>query len=183
MALPDPFNTVEELALWSGFQQGPSNGQDSVLEGTFAYGQFQTALRQARREIYRKTGLKQNAEFSEDRQDELKEAELWLAVARLYPNFASRMQLEFPESNIQSTGEVMNGADTPSPYEKVKQLMELMYENLRRIGLDLLESSSTRFYVSLGREPQSERFPCLVSSSHSFPVQGTLGCATCGGCL
>lgn len=138
MAIPDPFNTVAELVLWSGFQQGPSQGQASVLEGTFALGQFETALKDARREIYRKTLRKDNDEFDEDRQDELKEAERYLATARLFPNFASRMQIAFPESNLQSVGDVMTGANTPSPYEKGAQWINLMYKKLRSIGLDLL---------------------------------------------
>lgn len=156
MALPQPFNTVEDLVLWSGFQQGPSEGQSSVLGGTFALSQFETALKEARREIYRKTLGKGNDDFDEDRQEELREAERYLATARLYPNFASRMQIAFPESNLQSVGDVMTGADTPSPYEKGQQLINLMYAKLRAIGLELLRGipwEMRAFEISVDRPP------------------------------
>jgi hypothetical protein len=138
MSLPEPFNTVEELVLWSGFEQGPAQGRQSVLDGTFALSQFESALRESRREIYRRAGRRQNDEYDEARADELKEAERYLATARLYPNFGARMQLEFPESNLASVGDVMTGADTPDPYAKGRQLVEFMYNALRRIGLACL---------------------------------------------
>jgi len=141
MALPNPFNTVEELVLWSGFEQGPSQGQASVLSGTFALSQFETALKESRREIYRRAGRKENDEYDEARADELKECERYLACSRLYPNFGARMQLEFPESNLSQVGDVSVGADTPSPYEKGKLLVEFMYSSLRRIGLGLLRGN------------------------------------------
>ena len=173
MALPDPFNSVEELVLWSGFEQGPSQGQASVLSGTFALSQFETALQESRREIYRRTGRKGNDDFDEDRADELKEAERYLAASRLYPNFGARMQLEFPESNLAAVGDVMTGADTPDPYTKGKQLVEFMYAALRRIGLAILESPSHRWDMRLGTadEPATvaDRYPCLAGF-------------TCGGC-
>ena len=161
--------------MWSGFQQGPSEGQASVLEGTFALSQFETALAEARREICRKTLGLDNDEFDDDRQDELKEAERYLATARLYPNFASRMQIAFPESNLQSVGDVMTGADTPSPYEKGQQLINLMYAKLRAIGLMLLEAPSHRWDIQLATVEQpstvADRYPCLSTLQ---------GC--CGGC-
>lgn len=161
--LPDPFNSVAELSLWSGFLQGDSNGQNSVLEGTFAFVQFETALAEARREIYRKTLRKQNDEFDEDRRDELKEAERWLAIARLWPNFGARMALKFPESNAQGTGEVFSGPDTPAPLEKSRQYVEFMYQRLRRIGLELLESPSTRFAISIGTPNEAiDPYRCLA---------------------
>lgn len=173
MSLPAPFNSVEDLVLWSGFQQGPSQGQASVLSGTFDIAQFETALAEARREIYRRTRRKNNDEFNEDRADELKEAERYLATARLYPNFASRMQIAFPESNLQSVGDVMTGADTPSPYEKGQQLINLMYKKLRAIGLMLLESPSHRWDIQLAQDRQSMtvsgRYPCLAA----FQGEGT----------
>lgn len=138
MALPDPFGSVAELVLWSGFEQGASNGQASVQQGTFAFSQFDTALRESRREIYRKTLGKDNDEFDEDRADELKEAERYLAISRLYPNFGSRMQIKFPESNLQSVGSVMSGADTPDPFSKGRQLVEFMANRFRTIGRELL---------------------------------------------
>lgn len=168
MALPDPFNTVDDLVLWSGFQQGPSQGQASVIAGSFALGQFETALRESRREIYRRTGRRDNDDFDEDRADELREAERYLAAARLYPNFGSRMQLEFPESNLAAVSEVMTGADTPSPYEKGRQLVEFMYSSLRQIGLMLLESPSTRWDIRVGIIPPATttvtRYPCLSAN-------------------
>ena len=164
MALPTPFNTVEELSLWSGFSQGAATGQDSVLNGTFTFGMFQTALRESRREIYRKTGKRSNTDFDEDRLDELTEAEKWLAAARLYPNYGSRMIIFFPESNIQATGETMSGADTPSPYEKNDALLGRIYKKIRGIGLDLLEAKSNRFAFTVAKLPEPVTdFPCLES--------------------
>lgn len=109
--LPDPFNSVAELVLWSGFEHGAANGQDSVLEGTFSFPQFQTALAEARREIYRKTANTANDGFDDGRRDELKEAERYLATARLWPNYGARMALKFPESNAQSVGGTFSGPD------------------------------------------------------------------------
>lgn len=156
MSLPDPFNTVEELVLWSGFQQGPSEGQASVLQGTFALSQFETALQEARREIYRRTEGKGNDDFTEDRADELKEAERYLACARLLPNYSSRMQIFFPESNMQSVGEVVVGPDTPSPMEKSRNWLGFMYKRLRAIGLELLRGipwEMRAFEISVDRPP------------------------------
>ena len=162
MALPSPFNTVEELIVWSGFEQSDARGKDAVLQGSFPFEQFQTALKEARREIYRKTRQKQNDEFNEDRADELKEAERYLATARLYPNFGARMQLKFPESNISSIASVMNGADSPDPYTKGRQLVEFMYQKIRAIGLELLNSPSNCWAVGLTKYPETNNpYPCL----------------------
>lgn len=179
MALPDPFNTVEDLVLWSGFRQGASEGQASVLQGTFAYSQFETALAEARREIYRATLQAENDDFAEDRQDELKEAERYLATARLVPNFASRMQIAFPESNLQSVGEVMSGADTPSPYEKGAQWINVMYQRLRAIGLELLHAPAHRYSIHVGQDDRSDSFPCLSSLDHCQGVSVCCGCQPC----
>lgn len=165
MALPDPFNSVEELILWSGFDHGASSGQASVIQGTFAYSQFECALAEARRDIYRRTGQRDNDNFTEDRADELKEAERYLAIARLIPNYANRMQLEFPESNLASVGEVMVGADTPSPYEKGAQWIEKMYNAYRSMGLALLGNAREHANVELGDELIPESYPCLLSTT------------------
>ncbi|MBP7746921.1 MAG: hypothetical protein KA383_12395 [Phycisphaerae bacterium] len=160
----ETFNNVEELILWSGFDHGASSGQASVTQGTFAYGQFERALDEARREIYRKTGQRLNDEFDEDRADELKEAERYLAIARLIPNYANRMQLEFPESNLASVGEVTVGADTPSPYEKGAQWIEKMYSAYRSMGLALLANARDHADIELGDDVSSESYPCLSPS-------------------
>lgn len=164
MALPSPFNTVEELSLWSGFSQGAATGQDSVLNGTFTFGMFTTALKESRREIYRKTGKRSNSAFDEDRLSELTEAEKWLAAARLYPNYSSRMFIFFPESNLQSSGEVLSGADTPDPFFKSRQLLEFTYRRIRALGLELLEAKSNRFAFVVAKLPEPVTdFPCLES--------------------
>ena len=71
MALPDPFNSVSALLAFTSFEQGEANGQDSVRAGTFAFSQFENALRQSRYEIYRKTLRKGNDDFSDDRLEEI----------------------------------------------------------------------------------------------------------------
>ena len=162
MALPIPFNTVADLVLWSGFEQGASNGQDSVLQGTFAFAQFSTALKESRREIYVRAGKKENADYTEWRADELKESERYLATARLFPNFGSRMQLKFPESNLSSVNSVTTGADTPDPFSKGRQLVEFMYKSLRAIGLELLNSPASRFVAEVSTVRIIDRFPSLL---------------------
>ncbi len=161
MSLPNPFNSVADLVLWSGFRYGTHDDQESVLKGSFDYSQFTTALAEARREIYRKTRQMNNDEFDEDRKDELKEAERYLATARLYPNYAARMTILFPESNIQSVGEVMSGADTPSPYEKQAQLINLMTTKLRQYGLRLLEADSQKYVAEIGTIDLTKTYPAL----------------------
>jgi len=173
--LPAPFNSVEEFVLWSGFEQGESNGQNSVLEGTFSFGMFQTALRESRREIYIKTLRKQNDDFTEERAAELKEAERYLATARLFPNFGTRIQIKFPESNAQNLGEFGSGPDTPSPAEKGRQYVEFMASRFRRIGLELLESPSTRYQVTVGTDTWTEQYPCL-SRGARYGSGLTYGC-------
>ena len=179
MSLPDPFNSVQELVLWSGFEQGASNGQASVQQGTFAYSQFETALAEARREIYRATLRTENDDFDEDRKDELKEAERYLATARLYPNYGARMMICFPESNLSSVGEVMIGADTPSPYEKSRQLVEFMAQRLRQIGLDLLQAPANRFEIELGQDTRNDNYTCLPNPTYTTFMYGQDYC----GCL
>jgi len=138
MSLPNPFNSVADLLAFTSFQQGAANGQDSVTEGTFAFSQFQSALRQARYEIYKKTLRKQNDEFDDDRLEELREAELWLSTARLYRNYGERIVLKFPESNLAGVASVTIGADTPSPTEKGQHWVEFMLTRIRAMGLALL---------------------------------------------
>lgn len=166
--IPSPFNTVAELVLWSGFEQGDSNGRDSVIAGTFSFGMFETALNDARLEIYRKTLRKQNGEFTEDRAAELKIAERYLATAFLFPNFGSRMQLKFPESNLAAVGSVQIGADTPDPFSKGRQYVEFMYDKIRSIGLAYLESPSTRFAIEVSKDNRSttQTYSCPCISNY-----------------
>lgn len=180
MALPAAFNSVADLVLWSGFKQGASSGQNSVLKGTFAFSQFETALTEARNEIYRRTMQTANAEFSEDRLAELLEAEKYLAISRLWINFSGRIQISFPESNLQAVGEVMSGADTPSPTEKGKQYLDFQAARLRRIGLDLIESNTNRWNIQLATYTPTDRFPCLTENAYS--IDCCCGTVHCGGC-
>lgn len=173
MALPDPFNSVAQLLAFTSFEQGASNGQDSVLEGTFAFSQFETALRQSRYEIFRKTGKRQNDEFDEDRLEELREAELWLSTARLYRNYGERIALKFPESNLSGINSVQIGADTPPPTDKGVHWVEFMQSRIRAYGLMLLESPSNRYSVAVSSvssaDSQDTPYSCLSPNC-------------CGGC-
>lgn len=168
MALPDPFNSVKQLAAFTSFREGSAAGADSVREGTFPFSAFQQALSDARREIYRRTGERENAEFSESRLDDLREAELWLATARLYPRFGERLVLAFPESNLQGVGEVMSGADTPSPVEKSEFWTGTMYQRIRAIGLSVLSGYPWDIQTVAESETIGERFTCL-SEGQSDP--------------
>lgn len=181
MSLPAPFNTVQQLLTFTSFQQGAPNGQDSVLDGTFDFAQFTSALRQARYEIYRKTLRRGNDEFEDDRLEELREAELWLATARLYRNYGERIAVKFPESNLAGVASVSIGADTPSPVEKGQHWIEFMMTRIRNFGLMLLESPSTRFAVEVSRDTATtaEDYRCLAPQS----CFGSENERKCYGCL
>lgn len=162
--LPAPFNTVEQLAGFTSFRQGSATGVDSVREGTFPFSAFDQALRDARREIHRRTNERPLAAFSEARLDDLREAELWLATARLYPRFGERIAIAYPESNLQSIGEVSSGADTPPPSgpgSKAEFWTQFMYQQLRAIGLNILYGQPW----DMGTVPESttEDYHCLLS--------------------
>lgn len=161
MALPTAFNSVEDLTRFTSFKQGAGSGVDSVREGTFAFKQFEQALKDARREIYRRTGERDVSEFSEARLDDLREAELWLATARLYPRFGERLILAFPESNLQAVGEVSQGADTPSPYEKGDAWTGQLYQRIRAVGLALLYGQPWSIETVAESETLREPFACL----------------------
>jgi len=161
--LPEPFNTVAELAGFTSFRQGAAVGVDSVREGTFPFSAFQQALEDARREIFRRTGERPTTAFTEARLGDLREAELWLAAARLYPRFGERIAIVYPESNIQSTGEVMVGADTPPPSgpgSKGEFWVQFMYQQMRAIGLNILYGQPW----DMGTVPESttEDYHCLL---------------------
>lgn len=161
MALPTPFNDETALAAFTSFKQGAKSGADSVREGTFPFAAFSQALRDARREIYRRTGERDTSEFTEARLDDLREAELWLATARLYPRFGERLILAFPESNLQAVGEVSQGADTPSPYEKGDAWTGQLYQRIRAVGLSLLHGQPWSIETVAESETLREPFTCL----------------------
>lgn len=141
MPLPDPFNSVKQLAAFTSFREGAATGADSVREGTFPFSAFEQALQDARVEIYRRTGERDDSEFTEARLYQLANAERYLATANLYPKFGERISTAFPESNIQSVSEVMVGADTPPPSgpgSKTEFWVDFMYQKVRGIGLSIL---------------------------------------------
>lgn len=175
MSLPEPFNSVADLLTFTSFQQGAPNGQDSVLDGTFDFNQFTKALKQSRYEIYRKTLRRGNDEFEDDRVEELREAELWLATARLYRNYGERIAVKFPESNLAGVGSVQIGADTPPPSgpgSKGEFWADFMMTRIRNFGLMLLESPSNRFAVEVSRDTgtTAEAYRCLAPQS-CFPCE------------
>ena len=162
--LPVPFNSVEQLAGFTSFRQGAATGVDSVREGTFPFSAFDGALRDARREIYRRTNERENDAFTAARLDDLREAELWLATARLYPRFGERIAVAYPESNLQSIGEVSSGADTPPPSgpgSKAEFWTQFMYGQMRAIGLNILYGQPW----DMGTNPEitTEDYSCLLS--------------------
>jgi hypothetical protein len=158
---PEPFNTVADLAGFTTFRQGAATGVDSVREGTFPFSAFAQALRDARREIHRRTGERPAEAFSDARFDDLREAELWLATARLYPRFGERIILSFPESNIQATGEVKSGADTPPPLEKGQAWIGGLYQQIRAIGLSILYGQP--WDMATDPEATTVDYDCLLS--------------------
>jgi hypothetical protein len=111
-------------------------------------------LKRARKEIWRKTLKRGNSEFDEDRVEELREAELWLATARLYPIFGERIALVYPESNLSGLGAATIGADTPPPSgpgSKGEYWAQFMEQLARKRGLELLQSPSTTFALALSK--------------------------------
>lgn len=164
MAMPQPFNSVEDLLSFTSFEHGAGNGAESVEQGTFAFSQFESALRRTRNEIYRKTGKRQNDEFAEDRTEELREAELWLATARLFPLFGERIAVKTVDANMAGIAEIQIGADTPPPSgpgSKAEFWAKFMSDRYRALGLMLLESPSTRYQVTVGTDKWTERYACL----------------------
>lgn len=109
MALPEPFSKVKDLLAFTSFEHGGNDRRTSAEQGTFVFSQFQTALKQSRYEIYKATLRKQNDEFDEDRLEQLREAELWLATSRLMPKFGEKIAIAFAESNLSSVGSVTVG--------------------------------------------------------------------------
>ena len=182
MALPEPFNSVADLLTFTSFEQGAPNGQESVLAGTFDFAQFTKALKQSRYEIFRKTLRRANDGFEDDRVEELREAELWLATARLYRNYGERIAVKFPESNLAGVASVQIGADTPPPSgpgSKGEFWADFMMTRIRAFGLMLLESPSTRFTVEVSRDTstKAEAFKCLSPSC--FPYENERNCYGC----
>jgi len=167
--MPDPFNTVTDLLTFTSFQQGPGNGQASVAEGTFTLSQFESALQRARNEIYARAGKMENAAYETWRYDQLTEAELWLATARLYPMFGERLTLKFPESNMSALADVTIGADTPSPVEKGVHYVKFMTQRIRAFGLELLYNHSENWDMRVGTEPsvESDPYPCLANGVYT----------------
>jgi len=109
MALPKPLNDVEDLLKFTNFKHGTNSGPDSIAEGNFSMKQFEAALKHARYEIYRKTVRKQNEDFADDRLEEIREAELWLATARLMPKFGERIAIQTTDANLASVSSVLVG--------------------------------------------------------------------------
>lgn len=168
-----PFNTVKELLAFTSFEHGAPNGTDSVRRGTFAFSQFQTALRNSRNEILRKTGGIANNAFSEDRREELKESELWLSAARLMPRFGERIAVKTVDANMAGIASVQLGADTPPPSgpgSKGEYYVKFMYQRFRAIGLELLNAKYDRwgFTHSNYWDRQTDRFPTLLPGVFSL---------------
>jgi len=171
--MTDPFNTVSELLTFTSFQQGPGNGQASVQEGTFTLSQFESALQRSRNEIYARAGRMENDDYESWRYDQLKECELWLATARLYPMFGERITLKFPESNMSALADVTIGADTPSPVEKGQHYVQFMTQRIRAFGLELLYNHNEVWDMVVGTEPsvESDPYPCLAGGVYATTDQ------------
>ncbi len=165
MAMPDPLNSVADLLKFTNFAHGAGNDALSVKAGSFEYSQFDYALRRARNEIYAKAGRLDNADYDEYRLEQLTEAELWLATARLYPMFGERIALRFPEANLTSVAEITQGADTPSPFEKL-EVWHRVAKEVRAFGLELLRGDP--WDMAVGSETTTDNpYNCLADGVYS----------------
>jgi len=106
-----PFNTVGELAARTAFSQGETGTEASVIDATFSFSQFQTALQDARDYIYRRTTGIDNADFTADRLAELKQAEIYLALSTLFEMYGEEIPLKSPDANLAAVSSVTLGAD------------------------------------------------------------------------
>lgn len=160
-----PLNTTSELIAFSSFREG-----DEINVGSppmFKKSQFESALQRARDEIYDRTIGKENDEFG-TRLGIVKEAELYLAVSRLYDMWGDRLGLLSADANIVNVGSVGLGADTPPPLglnSKMEFFVKSMSEIYRAKGLYLLRGKP--YEVDLGAEIDTSQFPCLLSEAYS----------------
>lgn len=166
-----PFNSVEALCSFSAFRQGAGGPHDkgealkqSVLDGEFAPSQLTAALVEAREEIYARCGGEENDEYETARAAQLRQAELYLATARLYERLAEKVALKFPEANLGAVstggGGVTWGADTPSPLEKMKGWTE-QARAYRAIADSYLSGQGSAWSVVVGTEQPRPRYLCL----------------------
>ena len=155
-----PFNSVEQLCAFCAFRQGAGGPADtgpalkqSVLDAEFALSQLQSALAEAREEIYARCGQKANDDYETARAYQLKQAELYLATARLYERLAEKTALKFPEANLGGVGNVQWGADTPSPLEKMKGWHETA-QRYRAIADNLLAGQGSAWDIRAAVEQE-----------------------------
>ena len=118
-----PFNSVAELVQRTPFSQGETGTEQSVIDATFTFSQFQSALQDARDLISKRTKSKPVADMTDNRIAELKRAEIYLALAILFEMFGERVALKSPDANLSSVGTRLQGADTPDPYSKGRQFV------------------------------------------------------------
>ena len=179
--MPDPFNSVNDLLNFTSFRQGAGGANDegealqtSAIEGTFAFSQFTNALQRARNEIYARCGQLGNDEYDDWREDQLTEAELWLATARLYPMYGEKIALKYPESNLSGVDAVTIGADTPSPVEKGKHWTEFMVARIRAMAEMLITGQGQNWDIETGDDLafRTDPYPCLSPGFYSTARQG-----------
>lgn len=172
--MADPFNSVAELKARTSFSQGNFGTAQSVDSATFTISQFQNALQDARDFIFARTNSTANADFTATRLPEIKEAERYFALERLYEIYGEEIALKSPDANIAAVAEVMSGADTPSPYEKSAHWINVMSTKFRARGLLLLNGQP--FQIKLGKDTRTDRFPCLLPKRYKPLPETVCGC-------
>ena len=165
--MASPFNSVAELITRTAFSQGESGTEQSVIDATFTFSQFQSALQDARDFISKRTKAKAVADMTDERVSELTQAEIYLAIAILFEMFGERIPLKSPDANLSSVGTRLQGADTPSPPEKGRHWVEFMATRYRSRGMTLLLGQP--FEIKLGANTSTDRFPCLLPRRFSMP--------------
>lgn len=165
--MADPFNTVASLINRTSFSQGEFGSEQSVIDATFTFAQFQLVLQDARDFISKRTKGKATADFTDDRLAELKRAEIYLAVAILFEMYGEQIALKSKDANLASVGANTAGADTPSPYEKSAHWINVMAARYRSRGMTLLLAQP--FEIKLGENTSTDRFPCLLPSRFTLP--------------
>ncbi len=171
-AAPSPFNSVAEFVISPSINW--TQGDPRTVESAeFEYDKINAALQLARNEIYAHTGYECEDDIPDAaRYYELKEAEIYLAAARLTTEFGMRFLYSsiIGDSNIAQVGDVMSGADTPSPLEKSEHWTKALYKHFRNRGIELMNGKPFAF---VSDSPEAIDNTSAITGTSSYGVGAT----------
>lgn len=169
---PAPFNSVAEFVISPSINW--TQGDPRTVESAeFEYDKINAALQLARNEIYKHTGYATANDIpTAARYYELREAELYLAAARLCTEFGMRFLYSsiIGDSNIAQVGDVMSGADTPSPLEKSEHWTKALYRHFRNRGIELMNGKPFAF---VSDSPEAIDNTSAITGTSSYGVGTT----------